>query len=150
MRNTRLQLFLACYLLGAVLITGLEGQQLSPIAPVKPAGMPFIRSYRADTVPPLRVSDSSRLHAMIRAGNLYLTAPDAIAIAIENSSDLEVERYRILAFGWDLQRLESGGALRGVQSGTGATVTLASGQGVAGSSRGGGGGAAQAGAANIQ
>ncbi len=141
---------LACSLFGAVLITGLDAQPLAPIAPVKPAGMPFIRSYRADTVPPLRVSDSSRLHAMIRAGNLYLTAPDAIAIAIENNSDLEVERYRILASGWDLQRLESGGALRGVQSGSGATVTLASGQGVAGSSRGGGGGAAQAGAANIQ
>jgi outer membrane protein TolC len=136
---------LACLLLGAA-----QGQPLSPIAPVKPGGMPVIRSYRADTVPPLRVSDSSRLHAMIRAGNLYLTAPDAIAIAIENSLDLEVERYRMLAFGWDLQRLESGGALRGVQSGSGATVTLASGQGVAGSSRGGGGGAAQAGAANIQ
>jgi len=151
MRNTRLQLFLACSLVGAGLISGLEGQQFSPIAPVKPGGTPFIRSYRADTVPPLRVSDSSRLHAMIRAGNLYLTAPDAIAIAIENNLDLEVERYRILASGWDLQRLESGGALRGVQSGSGATVTLASGQGVAGSSRGGGGGAAaQAGAANIQ
>jgi outer membrane protein TolC len=151
MRNTRLRLFLACSLLGAGLISGLDGQQLSPIAPVKPGGMPVIRSYRADTVPPLRVSDSSRLHAMIRAGNLYLTAPDAIAIAIENNLDLEVERYRILAFGWDLQRLESGGALRGVQSGSGATVTLASGQGVAGSSRGGAGGAAaQAGAANIQ
>jgi outer membrane protein TolC len=151
MRNTRLQLFLACSLLGAVLISRLDGQQFSPIAPVKPAGMPFIRSYRADTVPPLRVSDSSRLHSMIRAGNLYLTAPDAIAIAIENNLDFEVERYKILASGWDLQRLESGGALRGVQSGSGATVTLASGQGVAGSSRGGGGGvAAQAGAANIQ
>jgi outer membrane protein TolC len=151
MRNARLQLFLACSLLGAGLISGLDGQQLSPIAPVKPGGMPVIRSYRADTVPPLRVSDSSRLHAMIRAGNLYLTAPDAIAIAIENNLDLEVERYRILASGWELQRLESGGALRGVQSGSGATVTLASGQGVAGSSRGGGGGAAaQAGAANIQ
>ncbi len=150
MRNTRLPQFLAGFLLGAVLISGLDGQQLLPIAPVKPAGMPFIRSYRADTVPPLRVSDSSRLHGMIRAGNLYLTAPDAIAIAIENNLDLEVERYRILASGWDLQRLESGGALRGVQSGSGATVTLASGQGVAGSRGGGGGAAAQAGAANIQ
>jgi len=151
MRNTHLQPFLASSLLGAVLISGLDGQPLSPIAPVKPAGMPFIRSYRSDRVPPLRVSDSARLHAMIRAGNLYLTAPDAIAIAIENNLDLEVERYSILAFGWDVQRLESGGALRGVQSGTGVTVTLASGQGVAGISRGGAGGAAaQAGAANIQ
>jgi outer membrane protein TolC len=136
---------LACLLLGAA-----QGQPLTPIAPVKPVGIPFIRSYRADTVPPLRVSDASRLHSMIRAGNLYLTAPDAIAIAIENSLDLEVERYKILGFGWDLQRLESGGALRGVQSGSGATVTLASGQGVAGSRAGGGGAAAQAGAANIQ
>ena len=150
MRNKRLRLSLAGSLVGAVLISGLDGQQLSPIAPVKPGGMPFIRSYRTDTVPPLRVSDSSRLHGMIRAGNLYLTAPDAIAIAIENNLDLEVERYRILASGWDLQRLESGGALRGVQSGSGASVTLASGQGVAGSRSGGGGAAAQAGAANIQ
>ena len=151
MRNTRLRLFPTCWLLGAALISGLEGQQLSPIAPVKPGGTPFIRSYRADTIPPLRVSGSTRLHDLIRAGNLYLTTADAIAVAIENNLDLEVERYRILATGWDLQRLESGGALRGVQSGSGATVTLASGQGVAGSSRGGGGGAAsQGGAANIQ
>jgi outer membrane protein TolC len=150
MRNTRLQLFLACSLLGAMPIASLDAQQLLPIAPVKPAGMPFIRSYRVDTVPPLRVSDSSRLHSMIRAGNLYLTVADAIAIAIENNSDLEVERYRILATGWDLQRQESGGALRGVQSGSGATITLGSGQGVAGSRGGGGGGASQAGAANIQ
>jgi outer membrane protein TolC len=150
MRNTRLQLFLACSLAGAVLIPGLDAQPLLPIAPVKPGGMPLIRSYRADTVPPLRVSDSSRLHSMIRAGNLYLTAPDAIAIAIGNNSDLEVERYRILAAGWDLQRLESGGALRGVQSGSGVTVTLASGQGVAGSRSSGGGAAAQAGAVSIQ
>jgi outer membrane protein TolC len=151
MRNTRLPLFLAGSLAGAALISGLRGQQLSPIAPVKPGGVPVIRSYRADTVPPLRISDSSRLHDLIRAGNLYLTTADAIAVAIENNLDLEVERYRILASGWDLQRLESGGALRGVQSGSSATVTLASGQGVAGSSRAGGGGAAaQAGAANIQ
>ena len=144
-QSNRWRAFLACLVAGAA-----QGQQLSPIAPVKPAGVPVIRSYRADTVPPLRVSDASRLHAMIRAGNLYLTAPDAIAIAIENNLDLEVERYRILASGWDLQRAESGGALRGVQSGTGATVTLASGQGVAGSRSGGSGAAAQAGAANIQ
>jgi len=141
---------LACALLGAALISGLEGQQLSPIAPVKPGGMPFIRSYRADTIPPLRVAGSSRLHDLIRAGNMYLTAADAIAVALENNVDLEVERYRILASVWDLQRLESGGALRGVQSGSGAGVTLASGQGVAGSRGGGGGGAAQGGAANIQ
>jgi outer membrane protein TolC len=136
---------LACLLLGAA-----QGQQLAPIAPVKPGGVPLIRSYRADTVPPLRVADSPRVHDLIRAGNLYLTTADAIAIAIENNLDLEVERYRILASEWDLQRLESGGALRGVQSGSGATVTLASGQGVAGSRSGGGGAAAQAGAANIQ
>ena len=144
-QSNRWRAFLACLVAGAA-----QGQQLSPIAPVKPAGVPVIRSYRADTVPPLRVSDASRLHAMIRAGNLYLTAPDAIAIAIEHNLDLEVERYMILASGWDLQRAESGGALRGVQSGTGATVTLASGQGVAGSRSGGSGAAAQAGAANIQ
>ena len=136
---------LACLLLGAA-----QGQPLAPIAPVKPGGVPLIRSYRADTVPPLRVADSPRVHDLIRAGNLYLTTADAIAIAIENNLDLEVERYRILASEWDLQRLESGGALRGVQSGSGATVTLASGQGVAGSRSGGGGAAAQAGAANIQ
>ena len=85
MRKTHLQPFLACSLLGAVLISGLDGQPLAPIAPVKPAGMPFIRSYRSDTVPPLRVSDSSRLHAMIRgrpvaqrAGPLRRRPPDAV------------------------------------------------------------------------
>jgi outer membrane protein TolC len=134
---------------------GLCGQTLLPIAPVKPEGLPFLRSYKGVTVPPLRNSSSSRLHSMIRGGTLYLSVHDALALAIENSLDLEIARYDVARAPWDVQRAQSGGALRGVTGTTGGTIRLGSGQGVAGSQSSSGGGAgggtsSLAGAALIQ
>ncbi len=50
----------------------------------------------------------------MRAGNLYLSAQDVIALAIENSIDIEVQRYGPLLAKEVLRRAEAGGALRGV------------------------------------
>ena len=41
-------------------------------------------------VPPIRLSNSDRLQMLIRAGKLYLTAHDAIALALENNIDIEI------------------------------------------------------------
>ena len=142
-------------LLALLVSARLGAQMLTPIVPIKPAGKPFIRSYESVRVPPLRQSNSARLHGMIRAGNLYLTAHDAVALAIENSLDLEVERYNIVIARWNVQRAESGGPLRGVTGANTSTISLGAGQGVAGSQRtstgvGSGGTATIAGAALIQ
>src|SRR5207245_727042 len=79
------------------------------------------------------VSNSGRLRDLIRAGTLYLTAQDAIALALENNIDLEVARYNPILSVWQLRRAQAGGALPGVPSGASQAGSVASGQGVAGS-----------------
>ena len=49
----------------------------------------------------------------MRAGTLYLTVQDAIALALENNIDLDVSRYNPLAASWQVERAEAGGAFTG-------------------------------------
>jgi outer membrane protein len=107
-------------------------QQVS-VDPVRPSGSFIVRPYKTPEVPPVRTGNSERLRALVRAGALYLTAQDAIALALENNVDLEVARYNPLISVWQLQRAQAGGALPGVPSGASQAGTVASGQGVAGS-----------------
>ncbi|MBI5282150.1 MAG: TolC family protein [Candidatus Solibacter usitatus] len=72
------------------------------------------RPYRSKTVAPIRTGNSSRLDALTRAGQLYLTAPDVVALAIENNVDVEVQRYAPLLAQEVLRRAKAGGALRSV------------------------------------
>jgi outer membrane protein len=72
------------------------------------------RPYRARSVPAIRLTNSPRLNELIRAGNLYLTAQDVVALAIENNIDVEVQRYGPLLNQEVLHRAEGGGALRSV------------------------------------
>jgi outer membrane protein TolC len=75
---------------------------------------PLVRPYQPRNVPPIRLSNSPRLESLIRAGNLYLTAEDVIALAIENNIDIEVQRYGPLLAKEVLLRAQGGGALRAV------------------------------------
>lgn len=50
----------------------------------------------------------------MRAGNLYLTAQDVVALAIENNIDVEVQRYAPLLAREVLKRAQGGGVLRAV------------------------------------
>jgi outer membrane protein TolC len=70
--------------------------------------------YQPSYIPPIRLTNSPRLESLIRAGNLYLTAPDVIALAIENNIDVEVQRYGPLLAKQVLLRAQGGGALRSV------------------------------------
>lgn len=127
----------------------LPAQQAS-IESVKPSGNILWRSYKPAEVPPLRLANSTRLRDMVRAGKLYLTAQDAIALALENNIDVEVARYNPLLAAWRLERAQAGGALPGVPSNASQAGSVASGQGVAGSQAAAGvsGGAASASAGN--
>ena len=64
--------------------------------------------------PPLNFQNSPRVHELIRAGNLYLSVQDALAIAIENNLDIELERYNLPAAATDLLRAQGGGTVRGL------------------------------------
>ncbi len=63
----------------------------------------------------------------MRAGNLYLTAQDAIALALENNIDIEVARYGPLHAAWQLERAQAGGALPGRAGGASQAGSVASG-----------------------
>src|SRR5580658_5105882 len=111
----------------------------------KPHGPLLIRSYMPASTSPVNLSNSSHLHSLIRADSLYLTVQDAIALAIENNLDLEVDRYGPIASQWLLERAQAGGPLRGVTAGNTLANQVTSGLGVAGSEQasglsGGGGG----------
>lgn len=103
------------------------------IAPVPADAPSVIRPYLAAEVPDIRPGNSPRLAELIRAGKLYLTLQDAIALALENNIDLEVARYNPILAEWRLKRSLAGGALPGVPSSAAQVGSVASGQGVVGS-----------------
>ncbi|HTT61465.1 MAG TPA: TolC family protein [Bryobacteraceae bacterium] len=104
-----------------------------------------IRPYAAPAVPSSRPGNSRRLHELLRAGKLYLTVQDALALAIENNLNLEVDRYSLLLADSALQRSKAGGPVRGVPSASQQVSSVNAGVGVNGSVQsaglsGGGGG----------
>jgi outer membrane protein TolC len=103
------------------------------IEPIRPSAPVLWRPYLPVKVPPVRLSNSDRLRILIRAGKLYLSAHDAIALALENNIDIEVARYNPALMAWNLERSQAGGALPGVPSGSSQAASVQSGQGVLGS-----------------
>jgi outer membrane protein len=65
-------------------------------------------------VPPARLSNTPRLESLVRAGNLYLSVQDVIALALENNLDIAIQRYGPLLAREVLRRAEGGGALRNI------------------------------------
>jgi len=71
--------------------------------------------YRPSTLPPVSMANSTRLGDLIRAGKLYLSLQDAIALALENNLDVELQRYAPAIAESDLLRAKGGSAvLRGI------------------------------------
>ncbi len=72
------------------------------------------RPYEARPLAPVNVSNTSRIDALLRAGNLYLSLSDAIALAVENNLDVEIERYEFSIAEADLLRARSGASIQGI------------------------------------
>src|SRR5258706_10155460 len=64
--------------------------------------------------PVVSFDNSARVHDLMRAGNLYLSLQDALALAIENNLDIELQRYLLPVANTELQRARGGGTLRGL------------------------------------
>jgi outer membrane protein len=110
------------------------------VAPME-AQQPFVerphspiwwRPYMRPAIPPAILTNSDRISSLMRAGHLYLTLQDAIALAIENNLDLQVDRYGPLRAEWALERAQAGGPLKGSTSNPGSSAITISGQGVRG------------------
>jgi outer membrane protein TolC len=91
------------------------------------------------------MQNSPRLEGMIRAGRIYLSLEDAIALALENNIDIEVARYGPQVAQSDYLRAKAGGLLRGVPSAVAAVANSASSQSGTGSGQAGTGSSGSAG-----
>jgi outer membrane protein TolC len=74
----------------------------------------MLNNYRTRYIPAINLSNSSRLDSLIRAGKIYLSLQDAIALALENNLDIELSRYGPMIAEADYLRARAGGLLRGV------------------------------------
>lgn len=149
----RIRPFVAVFLTGLIMTpAGLAQEVTSALASSKPEvplapGTGFInsftRNFRQPEIAPAYLGNSPRLESLIRAGNLYLSLEDAIAVALENNLDIELSRYGPQIAQADYLRAKAGGLLRGVPTAVraGATSALSQAGGSGGQGTGGGGGA---------
>jgi outer membrane protein len=93
-------------------------------------------------VAPVKLTNSPRLEMLVRAGNLYLSKEDVIALVLENNLDIAVQRYSPLLAREVLRRTEGGQLLRGVDTPIAAGPTSVSTAGISANANGlaGGGG----------
>src|SRR5438445_4856102 len=69
----------------------------------------ILRPYEAKPVPPVSFQNSERIFDLMRAGQIYLSLADAIALALENNLDIELERDLPRIAQTDIQRAKGGG-----------------------------------------
>ncbi|MBV8549881.1 MAG: TolC family protein [Acidobacteriaceae bacterium] len=74
----------------------------------------IIRGYKTPPIDPVRLLNSPRFGDLVREGKLYLTLQDAIALAVENNLDIELERYTPQIAETEVLRAEAGNLLRGI------------------------------------
>ncbi|HYW46459.1 MAG TPA: TolC family protein [Bryobacteraceae bacterium] len=83
-------------------------------------------NYTAHALPRVSFEDSPRLEKLMRAGNIYLSLRDAIALALENNLDLEYARYNPKLQDANLLRVSAGALLRNVSTSISSGPTSAS------------------------
>jgi outer membrane protein len=99
----------------AILLLLLQTMPL-PAADVDPSALwrRFTRTYKDRPVPPVDLTNSPRIRQLLRAGNIYLSLSDAIALGLENNLDIELQRYDRSMADSELLRAKGGGLLRGL------------------------------------
>lgn len=83
----------------------------------------FLQRYQVQDVEPINMRNSNRMDSLVRAGRLYLSLQDAIALTLENNLDIEVQRYGPRLAAADLMRAEAGGLIRGIPTTLSTTTT---------------------------
>ena len=74
------------------------------------------RNYLPRYMPQAEFGNSNRLDSLMRAGRIYLSLQDAIALVLENNLDIEVARYGPKIAESDQLRASAGQLLRGINS----------------------------------
>ena len=129
-------------LLTAILLAPAAFAQSSEVSIQTPPPLPFVGRFlkpfhlERRVVPPPKLTNSPRLQELVRAGNLYLSAQDVIALVLENNLDIAVQRYSPFLSREVLRRAESGNILRSVDTPVVAGPTSVSTAGVSGNANG--------------
>lgn len=112
-----------------VVASSIAGPYLYAQAPAAPAAAPaqnldmtfgntrwfpsVLSPYESPYVPETKMTNSERLHGLLRDGKLYLSLEDLIELALEDNLDIAVARYNIAFAHTDVLRTQGGGAARG-------------------------------------
>jgi len=83
----------------------------------------WLQRYKVQDVAPIDLRNSTRLDSLVRAGRLYLSLQDTIALALENNLDIEVQRYGTRLAETELLRARAGGFIRGIPTTLNTTTT---------------------------
>jgi outer membrane protein TolC len=75
------------------------------------------KPYVPRDVPRVDFNNSPRIESLMRAGRIYLSLQDTIALALENNLDIEWARYGPRLAESDVQRASAGQLLRGLSGG---------------------------------
>ncbi len=83
-----------------------------PKAP--PVVGPLLRPFHMErrVFSPANLTNTPRLESLVRAGNLYLSVRDVIALTLENNLDIAIQRYGPFMAREVLRRAQGGGLLR--------------------------------------
>src|SRR5947209_5976998 len=115
MKRFKTPLSLLCSLL--LIIGSVSAQTAQTAVRIDPpkGGLGWLtRPYQQRYIPPINLANSNRLEALVRAGILYLSAQDVIALALENNLDIEIQRYGPILAKEVTKRAQGGGLLRSV------------------------------------
>jgi len=99
-----LQLAAWCLLVSAIGIAGEDKPRQAGPSPGNVLGRIFRSSYEVPPVAGFDLRGDEALDAMIKDGNLQLSAEDAIRLALENNVDIAVERYSPYFSLWGIQQ----------------------------------------------
>jgi outer membrane protein TolC len=128
----RVQPIVALLLCALVALPGFGQTQSFAQDPSHGAIAGFTRPFRAHPVSGVSFADSPRIDKLMRAGSIYLSLRDAIALALENNLDLESSRYTPKLEESNLLRASAGQLLRNfsttiTQAPTSASLSVLSG-----------------------
>ena len=112
MPHVRSQVAVLCTVM-LLVPAGFGGQSAGNATPEVPDHRNFLDrllSPYTGRIPPMpSMANSDRLDALLRAGNLYLSLADTIALALENNLDIQLQRYGPQIADTNLLHAQAGG-----------------------------------------
>jgi outer membrane protein len=97
--------------------SGAFAQEITIQTPPPPRVVgPVLRPFHLErrVVSPAKLTNTPRLESLMRAGNLYLSAQDVVALALENNVDIAIQRYGPYLAREVVRRAQGGGFLRDI------------------------------------